>query len=200
MVSTTRWASAPALKPGPRAMINGAWCIWVPVFFLARIASTRTWGFREKERLSSGSISRGMRREAHCRQSLWFKRRWADEYFYAILRPEWLKHREQQRQRQMAAGREAESAGGSTLRDSVILTAPGRAGERSGRASGSPRRRPRPGPDRPPGLGRMASISWPLRGLVARRPVCRTTSLDLGPAASYHRPRPPRKSPPSLTF
>jgi RimJ/RimL family protein N-acetyltransferase len=31
----------------------------------------------------------GMRREAHCRQSLWFKGRWADEFFYAILRHEW---------------------------------------------------------------------------------------------------------------
>ena len=39
----------------------------------------------------------GMRREAHCRQSLWFKGRWADEYFYALLRPEWLKHRQQKR-------------------------------------------------------------------------------------------------------
>jgi len=35
----------------------------------------------------------GMRREAHCRQSLWFKGRWADEYVYAILRDEWQKRR-----------------------------------------------------------------------------------------------------------
>ena len=34
-----------------------------------------------------------MRREAHCRQSLWFKRRWADEFIYAIIRDEWLAHR-----------------------------------------------------------------------------------------------------------
>jgi RimJ/RimL family protein N-acetyltransferase len=32
----------------------------------------------------------GMRREAHTRQSLWFKGRWADEYLYAILEKEWL--------------------------------------------------------------------------------------------------------------
>lgn len=32
----------------------------------------------------------GMRREGHLRQSLWFKGRWADEYYYAILRDEWL--------------------------------------------------------------------------------------------------------------
>jgi RimJ/RimL family protein N-acetyltransferase len=32
----------------------------------------------------------GMRREAHLRQSLWFKGRWADEFYYAILRDEWL--------------------------------------------------------------------------------------------------------------
>ena len=32
----------------------------------------------------------GMRREGHSRQSLWFKGRWADECFYAILRDEWL--------------------------------------------------------------------------------------------------------------
>ena len=32
----------------------------------------------------------GMRREGHLRQSLWFKGRWADEFFYAILRDEWL--------------------------------------------------------------------------------------------------------------
>ncbi len=31
----------------------------------------------------------GFRREAHFRQSLWFKGRWADEYVYAILREEW---------------------------------------------------------------------------------------------------------------
>jgi len=34
-----------------------------------------------------------MRREAHCRQSLWFKGQWADEYFYAILRHEWEQRR-----------------------------------------------------------------------------------------------------------
>lgn len=32
----------------------------------------------------------GMRREAHLKQSLWFKGQWTDEYFYAILKPEWL--------------------------------------------------------------------------------------------------------------
>jgi RimJ/RimL family protein N-acetyltransferase len=31
----------------------------------------------------------GMRREAHSKQSLWFKGRWADEYLYAILAEEW---------------------------------------------------------------------------------------------------------------
>ena len=31
----------------------------------------------------------GMRREAHFRQSLWFKGRWADEFVYAVLREEW---------------------------------------------------------------------------------------------------------------
>lgn len=31
----------------------------------------------------------GMRREAHSLQSLWFKGRWADEFFYAMLRQEW---------------------------------------------------------------------------------------------------------------
>jgi len=43
-------------------------------------ANVRAW--RLLERL-------GMRREAHCLQSLWFKGHWADEYFYAILRQEW---------------------------------------------------------------------------------------------------------------
>jgi len=37
----------------------------------------------------------GMRREGHFRQSLWFKGRWADEYFYAILRADWLERRNQ---------------------------------------------------------------------------------------------------------
>ena len=32
----------------------------------------------------------GMRREAHLKQSLWFKGQWADEYFYAILERQWL--------------------------------------------------------------------------------------------------------------
>jgi ribosomal-protein-alanine N-acetyltransferase len=36
----------------------------------------------------------GMRREAHCRQSLWFKGRWADEYIYAILYQEWRRQRD----------------------------------------------------------------------------------------------------------
>jgi aminoglycoside 6'-N-acetyltransferase len=31
----------------------------------------------------------GLRLEGHMRQSLWFKGRWADEYWYAILREEW---------------------------------------------------------------------------------------------------------------
>lgn len=31
----------------------------------------------------------GMRREAHCLRSLWYKGDWADEYRYAILRDEW---------------------------------------------------------------------------------------------------------------
>lgn len=31
----------------------------------------------------------GMRREGHFRENVWFKGRWADEYLYAILRPEW---------------------------------------------------------------------------------------------------------------
>ena len=40
---------------------------------------------------SAGLMERlGMRREAHSRQSVWFKGRWADEYFYAITREEWL--------------------------------------------------------------------------------------------------------------
>lgn len=43
-------------------------------------ANVRAW--RLLERL-------GMRREAHCLQSLWFKGHWADEFYYAILRQEW---------------------------------------------------------------------------------------------------------------
>jgi RimJ/RimL family protein N-acetyltransferase len=37
----------------------------------------------------------GMRREGHLKQSLWFKGRWTDEYFYAILKQEWLSCRPQ---------------------------------------------------------------------------------------------------------
>ena len=32
----------------------------------------------------------GLRREAHFRQSLWFKGKWVDDVVYAILRPEWM--------------------------------------------------------------------------------------------------------------
>jgi RimJ/RimL family protein N-acetyltransferase len=32
----------------------------------------------------------GMRREAHHRESLWFKGTWADDLIYALLRSEWL--------------------------------------------------------------------------------------------------------------
>jgi [ribosomal protein S5]-alanine N-acetyltransferase len=38
----------------------------------------------------------GMRREAHLRQSLWFKGRWADEYIYAIREMEWTTRRGRQ--------------------------------------------------------------------------------------------------------
>lgn len=34
----------------------------------------------------------GLKREGHLRQSLRFKGRWADEYLYAILREDWIKH------------------------------------------------------------------------------------------------------------
>ena len=40
----------------------------------------------------------GMRREAHLKQSLWFKGRWADEYIYAVLREEWRAPGNSQRQ------------------------------------------------------------------------------------------------------
>ena len=36
----------------------------------------------------------GFRREGHLKKSLWFKGRWADEYVYAILAREWLRHRQ----------------------------------------------------------------------------------------------------------
>jgi len=36
------------------------------------------------------AVRLGMRQEGHLVQSLWFKGRWADEYFYAMLREEWL--------------------------------------------------------------------------------------------------------------
>lgn len=32
----------------------------------------------------------GLRREAHFIQNLWFKGRWSSEYYYALLRDEWL--------------------------------------------------------------------------------------------------------------
>jgi RimJ/RimL family protein N-acetyltransferase len=35
----------------------------------------------------------GLRREGHFVESLWFKGRWADEAWYAILQREWLKQR-----------------------------------------------------------------------------------------------------------
>lgn len=38
------------------------------------------------------AVRLGMRQEGQSRQSLWFKGRWADEYFYAMLREEWVGH------------------------------------------------------------------------------------------------------------
>ncbi|MDQ5851525.1 MAG: GNAT family N-acetyltransferase, partial [Chloroflexota bacterium] len=32
----------------------------------------------------------GMRREGHVRERVWFKGRWSSEYWYALLRQEWL--------------------------------------------------------------------------------------------------------------
>jgi len=34
----------------------------------------------------------GLKREAHLRLSLWFKGRWADEYLYAMLSEDWIRH------------------------------------------------------------------------------------------------------------
>jgi RimJ/RimL family protein N-acetyltransferase len=36
----------------------------------------------------------GMRREAHLIESLWFKGRWSSEYWYAVLRREWVQQTE----------------------------------------------------------------------------------------------------------
>jgi RimJ/RimL family protein N-acetyltransferase len=33
----------------------------------------------------------GMRREGHFLENVWFKRGWADEYLYAVLKDEWLR-------------------------------------------------------------------------------------------------------------
>ena len=43
-------------------------------------ANVRAWKLLERL---------GMRREAHCLQSLWFKGQWVDEFFYAILQQDW---------------------------------------------------------------------------------------------------------------
>lgn len=40
----------------------------------------------------------GMRREGHFRENVWFKGRWADEYLYAILRSEWDRAHDAQRE------------------------------------------------------------------------------------------------------
>ena len=49
--------------------------------------------------LNDGSIALmeriGMRREAHFIQHIWFKGRWSDEFWYAMLRSEWLEQHSQ---------------------------------------------------------------------------------------------------------
>ncbi|MGW8251027.1 MAG: GNAT family N-acetyltransferase [Anaerolineales bacterium] len=46
----------------------------------------------DEENLASANLLErvGMRREAHFIKSLWFKGRWSSEYWYAILRHEWI--------------------------------------------------------------------------------------------------------------
>jgi RimJ/RimL family protein N-acetyltransferase len=46
----------------------------------------------DEENVASASLLErvGMRREAHFIESLWFKGHWSSEYWYAVLRREWL--------------------------------------------------------------------------------------------------------------
>lgn len=52
----------------------------------------------------------GMRREAHLKQSLWFKGAWTDEYFYAILNEEWQAYRGHVMQKFMSGSPTGQSA------------------------------------------------------------------------------------------
>ena len=49
----------------------------------ADVENTASWKLLERLDL---------KREGHLRQSLWFKGRWADEYLYAMLSEDWIRH------------------------------------------------------------------------------------------------------------
>lgn len=59
----------------------------------------RVVGIADCENLASVRLLErlNMRREGHFIQDIWFKGKWGDEYSYAILKDEWIKHRELQK-------------------------------------------------------------------------------------------------------
>jgi [ribosomal protein S5]-alanine N-acetyltransferase len=56
----------------------------------------RVTGIADCENLASVRLLERlrMRREGHFIHNIWFKGKWGDEYSYAVLKDEWVKHRE----------------------------------------------------------------------------------------------------------
>ncbi len=61
-------------------------------YLFADLSLHRVRAICDVENVSSASLLErvGMRREAHFVESVWFKGRWSSEYWYAMLRHEWL--------------------------------------------------------------------------------------------------------------
>jgi RimJ/RimL family protein N-acetyltransferase len=74
--------------------VEALWCLFDCLF--RQLALHRVVADTDAENTAAQKLAvcLGMRCEGHLKQSLWFKGRWADEYFYAILREEWLAHNE----------------------------------------------------------------------------------------------------------
>lgn len=65
-------------------------------YYFSEAGLNRVTGIADSENRASIRLMErlGMRKEGHFIQSIWFKGKWGDECSYALLKNEWLRHRE----------------------------------------------------------------------------------------------------------
>jgi len=69
-------------------------------FAFVRLGLHRVVGITDAENFASAALLRhlGMRCEGHFIQNIWFKGKWGDELWFAILRDEWLQRNQEEKQ------------------------------------------------------------------------------------------------------